>query len=305
MFTRPDRFSREGYTLLELMIVVVLTGIFSTIIFQLLQGHSRFTEMQSARQETLQNTRGTLALLASELRAVPAGAITLAQANRIAFRLPRAYGVLCAPLTPGMSGTAWIAFPTGSFPPDFTMDNLAAWGLAVRGTTQGTFEPMRVSGEVTAGNPCVADMNIVTGTGVPGAPQLRGFNYTDLAGPVAALRDSSVFAFQPVEYRVDASGVSALQGQWIMRRVGNGQFEPLAGPIVQAGEGSSAASDVGGLRFRYLCGSAEVAPALVSGTSVDAIRVIAAMRSNNGNSTRQTDIDSVTVHLRNSERTCI
>ena len=54
-----------GFTVVELMVAIVLTGILATIMFQLMQGQGRFAGLQDARQEVQQNDRGALDLITS------------------------------------------------------------------------------------------------------------------------------------------------------------------------------------------------------------------------------------------------
>lgn len=282
---------RAGFTLIELMIGLILAGLFATVLFQLILGQSRFTREQGGREEVQQNVRGAMELIASELRAVPAGAITAAGANSISFRMPRAYGVLCDPpmLTPG---TAWVAFPGDAFPADlptsFTSTN---WGIALPGAAgAGTLAAFPMTGVTAVGNAC-ANLNLPAGS----TALVRGIRYSGLAttGAVA----TPVFLYQEFRYRVDTSPDPALEGKWLLRANGASPAQPLAGPMIESGTGAS----IGGISFRYLCDNTPVAPSLVTANNINSIRVVLAMQSRATNGARRQDeVDSTTVHLRNS-----
>ena len=61
-----------GFTLVELLVALVISGVLMATVFQILTGQSRAVAVQGAREESQQNVRGALEIVASELRtAVP------------------------------------------------------------------------------------------------------------------------------------------------------------------------------------------------------------------------------------------
>jgi prepilin-type N-terminal cleavage/methylation domain-containing protein len=304
--TRATPARRAGFTLIEVTIAVVLSGILATVIFQLLQGQSRFTDAQTGRQAVQENVRGAMELIASELRAVPAGAIVQAGAHSIRLRVPRAYGTLCTAMGAG-GGTAWVALAPKTMPVDLPTGPLAAtnWGVSVPAAAPGVLQGARVSGVATGGGPCDATLRL-DGANV----QQVNVSYTGLAAAVA-LSDAApvrVFLFQEIEYSVGKSSVTGAESDWLMRAnasVGGAVStrQPLAGPLLPDAPGS----DIGGLTFRYLCGTAERTPTQATATpnAIDKVRVVLAMRSRDrGTKTIQQLADSTTIHLRNSDSSC-
>ncbi|HEX8432875.1 MAG TPA: hypothetical protein VF625_16435, partial [Longimicrobium sp.] len=232
--------------------------------------------------------------IASELRAVPAGAITAAGTNSISFRMPRAYGVLCdAPMaTPG---TAWAAFPSDAFPTDLPASYTGTnWGIALPGAAGvGTIAGLPMTGVSTVVNAC-AGLNLPPGS----TALIRGIRYSGLATTGATA--TPIFLYQEFRYRVDTSPDPALEGKWLLRANGASAAQPLAGPMIETGSAAS----IGGISFRYLCGTTVVAPSLVTASNINGIRVVLAMQSRTTNGARRQDeVDSTTVHLRNSEST--
>ncbi|HEX8360648.1 MAG TPA: type II secretion system protein [Longimicrobium sp.] len=298
----------SGFTLIEVTVAIVLSGILATVIFQLLQGQSRFTDSQTGRQAVQENVRGAMELIASELRAVPAAAIVQAGAHSMRLRVPRAYGTLCTPMGAG-AGAAWVALPPKTMPADLpTTGTLAAthWGIAVPAAAPGVVQAGRVTQVSTAGGaPCNANLRL-NGADVDEV----NVTYTGLATAVATSDAAPVrvFLFQEIEYSVGQSSVTGAQSDWLMRAnatVGGAVStpQPLAGPLLPDHEGSN----IGGVTFRYFCDTAERTPAQATATpnAIDKVRVVLAMRSRDrGTNTVQQLADSTTIHLRNSETAC-
>lgn len=90
-----NRSRSAGFTLVELMVALLITGIITAALFQLLSGQSRMVASQSAKQEAQQNVRGALEIVSSELRSAIPGAILRADDQAVTFMQPRAWGVVC------------------------------------------------------------------------------------------------------------------------------------------------------------------------------------------------------------------
>lgn len=304
--TQATRARRAGFTLIEVTIAVVLSGILATVIFQLLQGQSRFTDAQTGRQAVQENVRGAMELIASELRAVPPGAIVQAGAHSMRLRVPRAYGTLCTAMGAG-NGTAWVAFAPKTMPVDLPAGPLTAtnWGVAVPAAAAGTLQGARVTGVVKGGGPCDATLRL-DGAEV----EQMNVSYTGLTSAVA-VSDAApvrVFLFQEIEYSVGQSSVTGAESDWLMRANAAvagavSTRQPLAGPLLPDAPGST----IGGLTFRYFCDTVERTPAQATATpnAIDKVRVVLAMRSRDrGTKTIQQLADSTTIHLRNSDTPC-
>lgn len=301
-----DARRQGGFTLVEVMVALVITGILATVLFQLVQGQGKFVQMESSREEVQQNSRGALELLSSELRTIPAGAIDTAAADRIRFRVPRAWGLVCASTGGGTSGVA-IAFPAGSFPSDaptsFASGAGSDWGLAIPSGTLGAYYALALTGIGTGGtSTCTSGI----GLGTASPADVRQVSYSaPLVAPTAAA-GSAVFLYQMVEYDMAQSSSSSPPGIWLRRRNGAGNMEPMAGPLLAADTATTST----GLSFSYYCGSSALGAAALAvranWLSIDRIRIRVAMQSRNrigkkGSTTpKQVQQDSITVHLRNT-----
>src|SRR5688572_28851170 len=69
----PPAADLDGFTIIELLIALVISGILALSIFEVVSNESEFVSLQSQREEVQQNTRASLELIASELRTIPAG----------------------------------------------------------------------------------------------------------------------------------------------------------------------------------------------------------------------------------------
>lgn len=285
---------RDGFTLVELLVALIISGVLAGVIFQVLQGQSNFVRLQSARQDVQQNTRGGLELLVSELRAVPPVGLREASADGIGIRSPVIWGVVCQP-APTATGSLDIAVPAGS--PAFQID--ADWSRVVVDVGPSPQNPM------WTGFAAVSDVQVpatTTCTGLPaGAQVLRvthgGTLTSGGATPVAPSRGSRVYLSEWIKY-----GVKSLDGErWLVRTRGNsGTAEKIAGPL--PADGVSGAP----LQFAYFtrAGGATALALPISDPaqqdSVNRIQVIVGTQSRRKVGTQhQVQFDTATVFLRN------
>src|SRR5215211_5199727 len=103
---------RRGFTLMELLVALMISSFLVTVIYQLMDGNSRFVRTQSAREEVQQNARAAIDVMAGDLRTVQPTAILAMGPDSLRFYMPRAFGVLCNQLDTN-SATAWVIFPAG------------------------------------------------------------------------------------------------------------------------------------------------------------------------------------------------
>jgi len=89
---------RQGFTLVELLIVMLLGSLVLGAVYQTLISQQRSTRQTYAIIETQQNTRVGIELLASDLREISAtdGDLLDASATSIRYRAMRKAGVVCA-----------------------------------------------------------------------------------------------------------------------------------------------------------------------------------------------------------------
>src|SRR5258708_19499348 len=94
---------RRGFTLVELLIALVLLGLVSTAIYQVLNTNQRTFLAQTQRIDLQQNIRAGASILPGEFRTLDAGEGDIQQmtATSITIRAIRKLGFMCAPPTLG------------------------------------------------------------------------------------------------------------------------------------------------------------------------------------------------------------
>lgn len=295
------RVARSGFTLIELLVAMVISLLLAGSILQVMQGQARFVGAQGSRQEVQQNARGSLELMASELRSVPPGGITEASQNRVQFLLPRAWGILCTDVSSQLMGTVWVLFPQGSFPVDFPTNTQLAnptdWGMALPLTSSADSWSAATVSSTTAGTipagTCEFDQTMLANH------DAREITYSGLANlPLGAVAGGRVFLYQNVTYEAGTDGTGA--EIWLKRNNGVGATQPLAGPLGPQGSAASA-----GLVFRYHCRNGRMSTAPGSSATgwpdLTRVQVEVTMQSQEGNTAnRQQERDSTMVYLRNS-----
>jgi prepilin-type N-terminal cleavage/methylation domain-containing protein len=99
--------SRQGFTLIELMIAVIIAAIVGASLLKMTMAQARFMEQQEAGRSARGVARGGVNRLVSDLRTVePLGGIVAVAAGGQDFtvRVPYAFGVIC--LSAGATATA-------------------------------------------------------------------------------------------------------------------------------------------------------------------------------------------------------
>jgi prepilin-type N-terminal cleavage/methylation domain-containing protein len=299
----PLSNARRGFTLIELLIAVVITGILSSVIFQMINSQSRYATMQTARTEMMQNSRGLLELMSSELRGITLNqGLLYAGPDSIRFRLPLAWGVLCdstaSPVVAVFDNAVWdnatAQYSTVMQTPGSFGVGLAPWALAA-GTpapaVQITSPAANPSRQPAAATACAAYAPPTSGVTL--------MQFTGVAAPgTGALRQ--LFVFANVGYGRGPTP-AANADRWVRRSFAGGNPEPVAGPI----------SD---LAFRYLDANGAAISTPSTGLTATAlatvrgIRIVTTMRprytTNYGRGTGTAaqavqQVDSVTIFPRN------
>ena len=261
--------SERGFTLVELMVAIVISGIVIGVIFQFLLGQGRFARMQGAREEVQQNARAAVDVISSDLRAVGRQGVTWAESDSIAFRSPRAWGMVCG----YAGGYLAVLFPAAAVPALSDDSDRLAVGpnghIVTDITSDGT----------NAANAC--------NTALKPLPQAvaSGKRARLYAGaPGGLLQGQDVYVYDDIAYGADTSSVAGIRGRWIRRN-----NQPLAGPI---------AAD--GLSFVY---QDSLGNTLSNTPNVgDIARVRLLVKTNSRakfNNRPQDDIDSTIIYFRN------
>jgi prepilin-type N-terminal cleavage/methylation domain-containing protein len=286
---RPDA---PGFTLVELLVALVISGVVATSILQLVRAESRFVATQGARSEVLQNARGTLETLGSELRAISGAGLLEARDTAIRFLYPRVYGVLCADAAAGAAELTLTVPWLGS---DAAYGVQAGGalasntGIAVRTRAEG-WRTARASEAVLAapGASCVE-------AGASGA-ELRQLRVRGLVLPAAAERGDLAYLYEELKYDLGIS--SGIPGVWVRRSSGLAggvlSQQPLAGPVVKRG----------GLTFRYQLRSGVAKGSLTAAELAEAAAIVVRVTPEShprSVGVRTSRSDSIFVRLRNRE----
>jgi prepilin-type N-terminal cleavage/methylation domain-containing protein len=290
------RRGRAGFTLVELMVALVITGLLTTVIWQLVRTQSRFVAFESQREDAQANGRAAVDIVAGDMRAALPQGIIVARDSVLVMALPKAWGVLCAANT----ATQMVAvFPTMAADA-FTVLSNDGTGVVVNtsATSTPTWLPRpaldgtraTVNGIVAAN----AAASCVTASGTVSAYTISGTNF-----PIGAV-GTLVSVYQLVRYDVGQS-----EGKWWVRR-SNGlsgantfSMVPLAGPVFARDS----------VKFTYYGGANAALVNPEPGTAIAALDLLSRIKlrvvtvsSGAYGGTSSVNRDSATILLRNRVR---
>lgn len=278
------------------MVALLIMGVITSVLFQLLSGQSRMAAVQSAKQEAQQNVRGALEIVSSELRSAIPGAILRAEEQSVRFMQPRAWGVVCQ-----VAGNVVTAvFPVTGALEGWTA--AAANGVLINQNADPAGTPtwlpnphLPLARARILGVQQLGPATSVPCGGLRAEGQAVAVRITTSA-PLVGAAGQFVVTYTLTEYDVAQDD----QGDWWLRRSNglnaNGTFnqQPLAGPLEQ---------DLFG--FTYF-GSDPVNPVAAPGTSqagLQALRAVGVQVVSRSlqkvNNHAQRDSGAVRVMLRN------
>lgn len=223
---------QAGFTLMELLVALIISGIFATILFQLLQGQGRFVQVQSGREEVQQNARAVLELVGSEIRSIPpGGGLQVAAANAIEMQVPRFWGVVCA--VSATNPVSWIDLRVPQNVVLRTGRNNSTGLMVNLGTDQTPVwsPPLPLTAELSAGG-CPP---------LSAADESWRVEYTPGATPPVPEVGDLAYVYDVVAYDMATSAGET----WIRRSEGDSGFQPMAGPVDPSN----------GLLFRFFRGN--------------------------------------------------
>ena len=86
---------RNGFSLAELMVALVIAGILGIALSRLLINQSRFVSMQDGMMQARSAGRAALIMMSHDLRSVTDGGLVAATPDSITVRVPFAFGIAC------------------------------------------------------------------------------------------------------------------------------------------------------------------------------------------------------------------
>ncbi len=227
----------RGFSLVELMVALVVSGILVGVVFQFLLGQGQVARFQTAREEVQQNARVALDLISSDLRAVGPQGIVEAESNRIVFHTPRAWGIVCGP-----SGTTDVAaiFPAAAVPV-LRKDASAPAADRLAIGTNSIYQFYPVNDVTPSGSNATAATTVCTNAvsanaplTPPAAPALGPVRLFAFIGtrPAGLVPRREVYVYDRLEYDIGLSTVAGQSaGLWIRRSLNGGPAQPVAGPL--------------------------------------------------------------------------
>ena len=225
--------ARQGFTLVELLISLIITAIVGAALLRMMVGQARFMDQQEASRSARSVARSGVNRLVSDLRAVEAsGGLVAAAAGGQDFtlRVPYAFGVVCSHGLPGVGITTVSLLPVDSAMYNAPGFSGFAWRNAAGVYTYPVAVPVIAAG--TAAN-CqnAGPDSIHTLPAAGGAPAGRIINLTGVTLLPAPPRGSLIYLYRRVRYEFKAS--AAVPGQLGLWRttVTGGATEELAAPF--------------------------------------------------------------------------
>lgn len=226
--------NRRGFTLVELMIALVLTGAVGTAIYQLLVSNQRVYREQTERVQVNDHARTAIVMLPSELRELdagdPAGSDVVAMtASSLTYKAMRGLYVLCQPPN------------TGAL--QITVDNAQSYGIRGLDAAQDSILLFAENDPDTRGDNAWLHVDVTsstTGTACPGGTasltlQLGGVTAAALGG---VLDGSPLRTFEVTQVLLynDGTGTQWLGGRRYQKASGTWSGAlPILGPLSNAG----------------------------------------------------------------------
>jgi prepilin-type N-terminal cleavage/methylation domain-containing protein len=222
---------RRGFTLVELLIAIVLLGIFSTALYQVLVNNQRAFTAQTQRIDLQQNIRAAAAILPGEFRELDAADsdITQMSATSVTIRAMRQLAFLCT--APGLPANplAFTVRQTPFFGDRQTFSNGDSVLLYYEGNPTLRSDDRWVRGKITA---------VPTNLNCPDVPPKPGYLLAMTVQWPAGLNvantvtnGSPLRGFTPVQYSL---WQQPSDNQYYLAQTANGSTQPMVGPLTGA-----------------------------------------------------------------------
>lgn len=222
--------ARRGFSLVELLAAMAITGILGVAITRMLMTESRLFNIQQARREARAVGRNSANILFSDLRMVndgssAPGSVLIAVRDTLKVRVPYAFGLACGTVS-GVTTASMIAADSSVR----YMASYAGWAWRNRLTGSYTYQPMSSSSDLptvsVAPLTCTATAHVRTDTIAN-----RSWAPLDLRPNSSSVQPGSpVFVYQEVTYFFGSS--TAYPGRiGLYRRLGTNAAEELVAPF--------------------------------------------------------------------------
>jgi len=228
---------RAGFTLVELLIAIVITGIVMAAMIRVLQGNQRFYTAQNQILEIQQNIRAVAQILAGELRELDAsdGDIIAMSDTAIQIKAMRGFSVTCAPANATTGQVTIRNSQTFGFRAmDATRDSVLVFR---EGNVQQSSDDrwLRAPIAASAAASCTDGSagTVLTLTGMAGTGGVGQLGPSGASGDQGVTVGSPVRTFEVVNYRLYDDGT----GAWYLgvRSYASGAWSatsPVAGPLL-------------------------------------------------------------------------
>ncbi len=223
---RPPRQppGQAGFTLAELLVYLLLSGLVMASVYQLLMGQSRAYGRQRELMDVHETLRTAAALLAWEIRQASAtgGDLYSIDENSITLRSTQGSGFVCIghPTLPRFG--LWLT--DGDFQATVD-DSVLVFAAGGGGMADDVWKVLKVA---SASPPAAMGLDACDWVGA-GAPDVALQIAVTSPGDTADIALGAPFrTFRRIEY-----GLYAADGRWWLgRRVGAGSWEKLTGPLL-------------------------------------------------------------------------
>jgi prepilin-type N-terminal cleavage/methylation domain-containing protein len=209
----------KGFTLMELMVGVIVTGIMGVALTQMLINNSRFVAQTEAMMNARQAARAAMNMLGAELAMVSSGGLTAASSTSITLRVPYAFGIICNKIS---SNRIASLVPTDSI----MYASASADGLAWRRDGSDEYTFMTVSMVVSA--PTAFERAKCTNQGISIMTDSEAISMTIYSDTLAI--GDTFYLYQTIRYQFASSAeLTGRLGLW--RKRGSDADEEILAPF--------------------------------------------------------------------------
>ena len=194
---------RQGFTLAEILIAVVILGIIGAALVRLLISQSRFTELQMSKRNARTVSRNAMNIMLTDLRMVQdSGGLRAAANDYVTARVPIAFGLFC--------GTNGGNYSVSLLPVDSAMTALGKYGgWAYRDPAQEVYVYKDASTPIAFNSLTTGSAGTCTGAGISQVTVAgrtgRVVQFNEAPSGGAPTDGVPVMVYQIVTYRFDNS----------------------------------------------------------------------------------------------------